>query len=298
MQNSRTDKILILGISGMLGHVLFDQISASEDFDVFGTLKNEKKPLAASCSRIIYDVNAFSINSLNDVVNAEKPSVVINCIGIIKQLKESSDPITSIAINALFPHQLAKICERAGARLIHVSTDCVFSGLKGNYNENDISDATDLYGRTKYLGELHQYEHCVTLRTSIIGHEKSTNYGLVEWFLSQKEPIKGFKKAIYTGFPTIELARIIIQYVLPNQNLRGVYQVSSNPISKFELLKLIAQEYGKQIEIDPEETFLCDRSLNSSRFNEATGYQAPSWPELVRSMHNQYQSVHQKTPTQ
>ena len=287
-----------MGISGMLGHVLFDQISASEDFDVFGTLKNEKKALTASCSRIIYNVNAFSINSLNDVVNAEKPNVVINCIGIIKQLKESSDSITSIAINALFPHQLAKICERAGARLIHVSTDCVFSGLKGNYNENDISDATDLYGRTKYLGELHQYEHCVTLRTSIIGHEKSTNYGLVEWFLSQKEPIKGFKKAIYTGFPTIELARIIIQYVLPNQNLRGVYQVSSNPISKFELLKLIAQEYGKQIKIDPEETFLCDRSLNSSRFNEATGYQAPSWPELVRSMHNQYQSVHQKTPTQ
>ncbi len=289
-------KILILGMTGMLGHVLFSELTQNLTYSTWGTTR--QKALLQSRDNVLYNVDAFNLDSLNHVVQSVKPEVVINCVGIIKQLKEASDPVTSITINALFPHQLAKICEQAEVRLIHISTDCVFSGQKGNYSEEDTSDATDLYGRTKYLGELYQYEHCVTLRTSIIGHEKTTNYGLVEWFLSQESSVRGLKKAIYTGFPTVELARIIIEYVLPNPSLKGLYQVASQPISKFELLELIVQAYGKQIQIKPDKTFLCDRSLNGSKFNEATGYTAPSWPELIRFMHKHFQSYYQKTPAQ
>jgi len=163
----------------------------------------------------------------------------------------------------------------------------VFSGKQGKYLENDLSDAGDLYGKTKYLGEVTQ-SHCITLRTSIIGHEIDSKFGLVEWFLSQKGSVDGFKNAIYSGFPTVEIARIVGQFVIPRPELTGLYHVSSDAISKFELLKLIADIYKIKIGVNPSHQFHCDRSLDSSRFKNATGYQPPTWPELIRMMHDDF----------
>ncbi len=171
--------------------------------------------------------------------------------------------------------------------MIHISTDCVFDGKKGNYSDNDHANADDLYGRTKYLGEV-TYPHCVTLRTSIIGHELKGRYGLIDWFLSQEGHTRGYTRALYSGFPTIELARIISDYVLPNESLSGTYHVSSDTISKYELLKKVAQKYGKKIDIEPFSDFVLDRSLDSSLFMEKTGYIPPSWSDLIDEMHNDY----------
>jgi dTDP-4-dehydrorhamnose reductase len=151
------------------------------------------------------------------------------------------------------------------------------------YREQDVSDAQDLYGRSKYLGEA-DYPNAVTLRTSIIGHELSSANGLVGWFLAQQGSIKGFRRAIFSGLPTVELARVIRDHVIPNPELHGLYHVSAEPISKFDLLKLIAKAYGKTIDIKPDDNLVIDRSLNSSRFFEATGYNSPPWVQLVQSM--------------
>jgi dTDP-4-dehydrorhamnose reductase len=176
------------------------------------------------------------------------------------------------------------MCALAGARLIHMSTDCVFDGQQGRYTEADVSNAQDLYGRSKFLGEV-DYPHAVTLRTSIIGHELGSHHGLVDWFLSQKQGVKGFSRAVFSGLPTVELARVMRDYVIPNPGLRGVYHVSAEPIDKYSLLKILAEVYGKNIPIEPDDKLVIDRSLDSTRFRQATGYRPPTWPELVRRMH-------------
>ena len=283
-------RILILGISGMLGHSLFRKMIDVGHYDVFGTVRdcnslrwfpNEVK------SKIIKEIDLEDVRELDKVISSIKPDYVINCVGLIKQLPISQDPIAAIKINSLLPHQIAIICRNQGVRMIHVSTDCVFDGKRGHYTEKDISNADDLYGKTKSLGEV-AYPHCVTLRTSIIGHELRNKLGLVEWFLSQEKTVKGYKKAIYSGFPTIELARIIGEYLVPFHNLHGLYHVSSDPISKYELLKLIASRYGKNIDIEPDEEIHIDRSLDSSLFRSITGYNPPSWPELIDMMYQDY----------
>jgi dTDP-4-dehydrorhamnose reductase len=209
---------------------------------------------------------------------------VINCIGLIKQMGHlARDPLFSISLNSLLPHRISLICRAAKIRMIHISTDCVFSGKKGHYTENDPSDAEDLYGRTKFLGEV-TYPHCITLRTSIIGMELKNRLGLIEWFLAQKGTIKGFRNAIYTGFTTDEIARIIARIIIPNPDLNGLYQVSSDPISKYDLLMLAKTAFRKEIDIQPDEEFRSDRSLDSTRFREATGYQPPSWQAMLTEM--------------
>jgi dTDP-4-dehydrorhamnose reductase len=206
---------------------------------------------------------------------------------LIKQLPIAEDPLPAITINSLLPHRIALACKADGIRMIHISTDCVFDGTKRNYTEKDPPDAKDLYGRSKFLGEV-AYPHCVTLRTSIIGHELKGKIGLIDWFLAQQGRVRGFKKAIYSGFPTVELARIICDYVIPNPQLNGVYHVSSVPVSKYELLTLVADRYGKKIIIEPFEDFVLDRSLDSSLFQKTTGYKPPSWNELVEAMYRHY----------
>jgi len=289
--NKRTKKLLILGASGMLGHALFSEFAKHSDLDVYTTARNNgllKKNLPPHLLKnIIKNINAESINSIHELIKKVKPDIVINCIGIIKQLLEANNQILSINTNSLFPHKLALFCKDHGARLIHFSTDCVFSGDKGNYSEENFPDAKDLYGRTKYLGEIN-YSHCITLRTSIIGHELLRKVGLVEWFLSREGKIDGFTNAIYSGFPTVEMARIIHDFVIPNPELNGLYHVSSDPISKYDLLRLISGIYGKKIEIEPYDDFVCDRSLDSTRFRNNTGYIPPSWKELVEKMHQHF----------
>lgn len=278
--------VLILGATGMLGHTLLEQFSQRDELNVYATVRAHgcldgiAEPLR---EKIIANVDADNLDSVLKVLAEVKPEVVINCIGIIKQLAAAKDPLTALTINSLFPHRLALACKAAGCRLIHISTDCVFSGAKGNYSEEDFSDATDLYGRTKFLGEV-DYPHCVTLRTSIIGHELKGCYSLIDWFLAQEGRVNGYTGAIYSGFPTVEMARIIAKFVIPNPELSGLYHVSSAPITKYELLRLVAEQYGKQIEITPFTDFHCDRSLDSSRFRAATGYVPPVWSEMIAEM--------------
>jgi dTDP-4-dehydrorhamnose reductase len=232
---------------------------------------------------VLEHVNALDWNDLIGAIAKIHPDVVINCVGLIKQHPRANDPLLALETNALLPHRLATLCQATQARLIHISTDCVFSGEKGSYTEEDHSDAQDLYGRTKYLGETN-VPHSVTLRTSMIGPELHTKYGLLEWFLNQKQAVKGFKKAIFSGFTTDELSRIIAEYVLPNPTLQGLYHVSSEPISKYDLLHLFNHFYARGLTIEAQNTYECDRSLISQRFKGATGYTAPAWPEMIAPM--------------
>jgi dTDP-4-dehydrorhamnose reductase len=208
----------------------------------------------------------------------------VNCIGLTKHHKTADDPILAIPLNTLLPHRLAELCAIGRSRLVHISTDCVFSGARGSYTEDDPADANDVYGKAKFLGEVN-YSHAITLRTSTIGHELHSAYGLLEWFLSQQGSCKGFSRAIFSGLPNTEFARIVRDLVIPRPDLHGLYHVGANPIAKFELLKLIATVYGKQIDIVQDDEFTIDRSLNSERFKQATGYSAPPWPELIHSMY-------------
>jgi len=280
-------RVLIFGVTGMLGHTLFKSMSRNPNFEVFGTTRN-KAGLSSYFSadelhRIRDQVDADNFDTVMRAFASIQPDIIINCIGLIKQLKISSDPLTTITVNAQLPHRISLAARTAGARMIHVSTDCIFSGSKGNYTEGDVSDATDLYGRTKYLGEV-EYPHCVTLRTSIIGHELKTDLSLVDWFLNQTGTVKGFTKAIYTGFPTVEMERIITNHVIPNEELRGTYHVSSAPISKYDLLCLVKSIYRKQIDIERFDDFAIDRSLDSTKFQVETGYKPPSWNLMIEAM--------------
>lgn len=230
-------------------------------------------------------VDALNFDQIIRAVASIQPDLVINCIGLIKQLGHiARDPLFSISLNAMFPHRLSLVCRASKIRLIHISTDCVFSGKKGNYLESDQSDAEDLYGRTKFLGEVAYPPHCVTLRTSIIGQELKTRLGLIEWFLAQNEPIHGYKRAIFSGFTADELSRIILRHVIPDSSLNGLYHVSSDPISKYDLLCLARDAFKKEIEIQPDVDFILDRSLDSSRFRQLTGYRPPSWADMIAEM--------------
>lgn len=271
----------------MLGNAVLRLFAQSPGFQVVGSVRSAGalRFLPNSLqSRVIAGVDVEHIDSLTRLFAAVRPAVVINCVGLVKQLTEADDPLSAIPINTLLPHRLARLCEVAGARLVHMSTDCVFSGAKGMYTEADVSDAKDLYGRSKYLGEVN-YPHAITLRTSIIGHELNGARSLVGWFLAQAGSVKGFRRAIFSGLPTVEIARLIRDHVIPNPDLHGLYHVSAGPINKFDLLTLVANQYGKSIDIVPDETMAIDRSLDSNRFRAATGFRPEPWPELVRLMH-------------
>lgn len=282
--------ILVLGASGMLGNAMIRVMSEKTDWQVYGTVRSESSKRffsAEIAERLLTGVDVEQHHSLMQAFMRARPDVVINCVGLIKQLGDAEDPLQAIPINSLLPHRLSRLCELTGARLVHMSTDCVFAGDKGGYRESDLSDAKDLYGRSKFMGEV-SYPHAVTLRTSIIGHELQSAHGLVGWFLSQQRRCKGFTRAIFSGLPTVVLAQIIRDVVIPRGDLSGVYHVAAQPISKYDLLKLIADVYGKSIEIVPDDGLVIDRSLNADRFRDATGYVAPDWRSLIKSM-NSYQ---------
>jgi len=282
-------KILILGGSGMLGHRLWMDLSRAHD--VWITIRKSASAMpnlpGVDRSHIREHVDALDFDNVIRAFASIRPELVINCIGLVKQHPLSNDPLSVIELNARLPHRLSLVCRTAGIQMIHISTDCVFSGKKGNYTEDSVSDAEDLYGRSKYLGEV-SYPHTLTLRTSIIGRELHTRYGLVEWFLSQRQSVKGYKRAIFSGFTTQAFSRILLDYIIPNPNpnpnLSGVWHVASQPISKYEVLALMNEAYGLGIEIQPDEMFVCDRSLDCSRFRAATGFVPPPWPGMIREM--------------
>jgi dTDP-4-dehydrorhamnose reductase len=286
-------KILILGGTGMLGHTLFSYLSSQNRWNVYATTRTTEglSPwFPEELARNVRSwVDADNFDTVVRALAAIRPDIVVNCIGLIKQLWIATDPLSAITVNSQLPHRISLICRTTGARLIHLSTDCVFNGEKGNYKESDPSNAEDLYGRTKYLGEV-TYPHCVTIRTSIIGHELKGFHGLIEWFLRQ-ESVKGYTNAIFSGFPTIELSHIIGDFIIPNDRLKGVYHISSQPVSKYELLKLVADRYSKDIDIEPYGDVQIDRSLDSSLFQNATQYSPPSWQELVEKMYTNFISA-------
>ena len=281
-------RILILGGDGMLGHQLMKwlqprhdvRVTLRQDFSVYtkyGLFVEENAYAAIDvrvCGRLI------------EVLADFQPEAVINCVGIVKQQPTSKESIPSLEINALLPHRLSLLCRGIGARFVHLSTDCVFSGKKGNYQENDLSDAQDLYGKTKFLGEVHD-ENSLILRTSIIGRELTRKKSLLEWFLAQKGPIKGFSNAIYTGFTTLEMSRIIEIMLVKHPTASGIYQVSSDPINKYEILLLFRDILGHAIKILPEESFCCDRSLDSTRFRREFSYTPPTWATMIEELRDQ-----------
>lgn len=279
-------KILVLGASGMLGNAMLRILAEDAAHDVFGTARSAlvRRHFAAPLApKIICGVDVENIDSLARLFGELRPQLVVNCIGLVKQLSNADDPLQALPINALLPHRLARLCALLDARLVHVSTDCVFDGHQGNYRETDRANADDLYGRSKFLGEV-TYEHTITLRTSIIGHELDGSHALVNWFLAQNGQVKGYRRAIFSGLPTVELARVVRDVVLPRTDLFGLYHVAAAPIAKYELLKLVAEAYRKVIDIEPDDSVVIDRSLDASRFHSATGYVAPAWPDLVAQM--------------
>jgi dTDP-4-dehydrorhamnose reductase len=281
-----TARVLILGASGMLGHTALRLFAASPGFETHGMVRSpESLSLLPGAVRARVRLGTYAENPdhLAQALASVRPDVVINCVGVVKQLAEANDPLTAIPINAVLPHRLARLCAMVGARLVHVSTDCVFSGSRGHYREADFPDANDLYGRSKCLGEV-DYDNAVTLRTSLIGHELASTNGLLGWFLSQTGQVKGFRKAVFSGLPTVELARVVRDHVIPRPDLHGVYHVAAEPINKYDLLRLVADVYGKDIRVEADDSLVIDRSLDAQRFRERTGYVPPSWPQLVRLM--------------
>lgn len=276
-------RILILGGDGMLGHRLLCHFGASHE--VRATLRGPLERYAVfglfHVGNTVGGVDLQDFGTVRRVFTAFRPDAVINATGIVKQRAEAAQAVPSIEINALFPHRMAALCAETGARFVHMSTDCVFSGRRGSYTEDDTPDAEDLYGRSKLLGEV-AGPPCITLRTSIIGRELSRKTGLLEWFLGQRgRTIKGYRRAIFSGFTTHEMARIIDRMLTGPGPGHGLYQVSSAAISKFDLLTAIRDRLKLDIAIEPDDSYICDRSLDSSRFRAAFSYQPPSWNAMI-----------------
>lgn len=286
-------KILILGANGMLGHKLLEHLSSYPENDMYGTvtqLQSFGKTLPNIYGeKIIEGVFADKINTVENSITKIKPDFVINAIGIIKQYKDSKGTANSIIINALFPHQVADVCSKNNARFITVATDCVFDGTKAApYCEEDEPSCHDVYGMTKYLGEVRDGK-ALTLRTSIIGHELCTNLSLLDWFLSQTtQNVKGYQKALFSGFTTLEFAKLLAEKIIPNPKLTGLYHISVNPISKYDLLRIISRVYAKKIDILPDSTININRVLNSDKLRGKVSYNPPSWDTLVNHMHRDF----------
>lgn len=284
-------KIIVLGASGMLGFGVFKTLVKRTDLDVYGTVRNKKKfkkYFSQKEYKRLIEFDFYShTNQISEIIQDISPDHVINCIGLITQEKENNKSHSSyISLNSLFPHKVAESCDKSGARLIHFSTDCVFSGQEGNYSESDTPDAYDIYGRSKLLGEINYSNH-ITLRISLIGHELASKKSLVDWFFTQNQVV-GYDRVIFSGLPVNHIADSLYDFVFPNDKLKGIYHLSSDPISKYELLVKLSSVYESKIKINKGTDLISDKSLNSDLFRKITGYSPPSWDNLIISMHKYY----------
>jgi len=269
----------------MLGHEAIRVLAP--DFEVWGACRNPGKlpDLGIPAERVLADLDATDRECAYRLVEQMRPDLVINAVGIVKQRADAKASIPSIEVNSLWPHLLADACERHGARMVHVSTDCVFSGDRGGYREDDVPDAFDLYGRSKLLGEVTDRENTITLRTSIIGWQIEAPTGLVGWFAAHRdEALKGFTKAVFSGLTTRALAEVIRDMVMPDESLSGLWHVSVDPIDKYTLLTRLAAKLGWDVEITPSDELVIDRSLDSARFRERTGWTPPSWDAMLEAL--------------
>ena len=279
-------RALVLGAAGMLGHRVWRELH--ERMETYAVLRRSYDSVASlrwfDRAAVIERVDASSDADLDRAFSVAKPDVVVNAVGIVKQRDDAANAVQTISANALLPHRLAARCTDAGARLIHLSTDCVFSGSQGNYNEQDAPDARDLYGRSKLLGEVDQ-PNCLTIRTSMVGREIGSSRGLIEWFLAHRgETVPGFTEARFSGLTTAELARTIRLIIEEYASLHGVWHVAGEQISKFDLLSIVNGTFGLGTTIVADSSFVCDRTLDATRFMNATGYRPPTWAAMIAEM--------------
>ncbi len=278
-------RVLVLGGTGMLGHVLWSE--CSQRFDAFSTVRSDAVPDRASGvldpERTLTGVRVEEEASVTEALERSEPEVVVNCIGLVKQRPEAADAAALVRANALFPQQLRAACEQGGARLIQISTDCVFAGDRGGYSEADRPDPVDLYGRSKLAGEP-EGEGVLTLRTSMLGRELDRASGLLEWFISVRGEVGGYPRAVFTGPTTPVLARLIGDLIDRHTELDGIWHVGAEPISKFDLLTLVRDAFGLDVTLVPDPSVEVDRSLDSSRLRAATGWEPPGWSEMVEEL--------------
>lgn len=282
-------RLLVLGANGMLGGSIFRHFSSSCDYVVLGIVRSHearKALISQGFTNTNMVENLLEFSHLENLLEQFKPDYVINCVGIIKQRKDANSYLSAIQINSLFPHQLAALASKYNSKLVHFSTDCVFDGKSGMYSENDRPNSSEIYGLSKLLGEINYAPH-LTLRTSMVGHELAGNLSLVDWFLSQSGSVKGFSCAVFSGMPTVYIAEVLHEHVF-NGSLFGLFNLSVEPINKFELLVLVREIYKKDIVIEQCNRLIVDRSLNSSKFRETTGFKAPSWHSLIEKMKHEF----------
>jgi len=280
-------RLLIVGGGGMLGYTLLRRLAREDRFDVHATVRQPVAGPVPDGVTLHSGIDVTTPGSVEATVDQVRPDEVLNCAGVIKQLDQGQAPIASIAVNALLPHRLAAAATAVDARLIQFSTDCVFDGARGGYAEDDAPNATDLYGRSKTLGEVGYGRH-LTLRTSLIGHELRPGVSLVDWFLRQQGEVNGYTRAVFSGFPTVEIARILADYILPRRELSGILHLAARPIDKFALLGKVAAAYGHEVTIVPTDRPRIDRSLDGRRLAGLISYAAPEWDDLVAAMHRDF----------
>ena len=280
-------RVLIVGADGMLGNAVWRYFCGRPDYHTVGSIRssgNAERLGPRSGQTLLFSGDLLASNALEILIDNAQPDAVVNCAALTKLVRDGHDPLLTISANSLLPHRLYELCHARGARFIQVSTDCVFNGERGGYSEDDPCDATDLYGRTKVLGEITDKPDAVTLRTSIIGYEIASKRGLLEWFLAQEGQCKGFTNAYFSGVTTSLLARIIDEYVLSDPTLSGLFHIAGPRISKHDLLQKMAAAYGKAIEIVPDGALHIDRSLTAARFAQRTGFVAPGWDEMLADL--------------
>lgn len=280
-------RVLIVGASGMLGHRLMRGLAA-DGFDVVGTIRGRAAELGleahAAGARIVEGIDAERFDTVAGAVRAILPDVVVNAVGMIKQVAGGKAAVPAITLNALFPHRLAEVAGEVGARFVTFGTDCVFSGKQGPYRETDTPDATDVYGRSKLLGEV-TGPGCLTIRTSIVGRELRGGHSLFDWFIAQRgKTVKGFRGALYSGMTTGTAAAVLVRLIRERPDLSGLWQVAGPAITKYDLLGIVRDAMALDITIVPDDDFHCDRRLDGSKFAGETGIVLPSWEEMVAAM--------------
>jgi dTDP-4-dehydrorhamnose reductase len=277
----------------MLGYSLFKNLSSRENLNVFGTLRSRAKYKDFFSHEELEKLAEFDaldhIDNLEQTLYETRPDYILNCIGCITQKNPNLREL--IELNSVYPHKLAHLTEKMKCKIVHFSTDCVFSGMNGGYTEEDLPDAKDFYGKSKFLGEIFDDKN-ITIRTSIIGHELLTKTSLVDWFLNEEREIKGYKNAIFSGFPCIYISDVLLDFIFPNQDLRGIYHIASNPISKYSLLQKISTIYKKEISVIKDIEYRSDKSLNVWKFQKATNFSSPSWDDLLIMMYEDYKNFY------
>lgn len=278
-------RILIIGATGMLGSMLLRVYAKETDWMVLATARTSALPLGLTHleKQIVPNVEITDPEILEPLLEQYQPDVVINAAVLRRSNHNADDVAQMISVNAIWPQRLAAATMRRGIRLIHISSDGVFSGRRGNYLESDTPDPDCAYSLSKLLGEPIE-PNCIILRTSLIGSSPRASDGLVDWFMNQKGVVRGRRRSIFSGVTTAEMAHIISDYVIPNATLNGLFHLSSSPISKFELLQLIADKHRPEIIVIPDHEVEINRSLIGEKFQVATGYIAPSWDAMISSM--------------